>query len=210
MRKGRCRRCPRKWPTGINMHSERVTHARSHSPHNLATIQNYHRSFEAALRQHEKLRLRYMGARLTGRKLEGESPLDRRHSQVTILREPCIAVGEGRGEASVAARVGSAIERQKDRTRVPSRCVTSKPTRDMPSWRGMVRLRGVEEHRHARLSPGSGRPPCAILRGRMQGRSGKARVARAGDAWAEELDGVMVCAGQRPDQLGRSPTGALE
>ena len=121
-----------------------------------------------------RLRLRYMCARLTGRKAEGGSPLDRRHSQATILREPCAATREGRGEASVAVRVGSAIERRKKRTGVPRRYVTLKATRGRPPWRGLHRLRGVEEHRHAR-KPLAGTweasaPSCGVARRIAPGR----------------------------------------
>ncbi len=121
-----------------------------------------------------RIRLRYMCARLTGRKAEGESPLDRRHSQDTILREPCAATREGRGEASVAVRVGSAIERRKKRTGVPRRYVTLKATRGRPPWRGLHRLRGVGEHRHAR-KPLAGTweasaPSCGVARRIAPGR----------------------------------------
>ena len=46
-------------------------------------------------------------------KAGGESPLERRNNQTTFLREPCVGSREGADEASVAVRVGRAIEHRK-------------------------------------------------------------------------------------------------
>ena len=46
---------------------------------------------------------------------EGESPLERRSSQSTFLREPCVGTCEGAGEASAAVRAGRVMERRKIR-----------------------------------------------------------------------------------------------
>ncbi len=82
------------------------------------------------------------GARLTGREAEGWNPLERSLSQVTFLREPCVSVRKGRGEASVAVRAGSAMERPKNLLfGVPRRSLTSKPTRATMARRGPARRR---------------------------------------------------------------------
>ena len=46
---------------------------------------------------------------------EGESPSERRSSQSTFLREPCVGTCEGAGEASAAVRAGRVMERRKIR-----------------------------------------------------------------------------------------------
>ena len=104
---------------------------------------------------------RLMCARLTGRKVEGASPLNERPKLGRVLREPCVTVREGRGEASVAVRAGSAMERRKS---------------DHPGCRGVINRRrqhgacrygearpgpaaSKNTGTHVRLSPGPGRPP---------------------------------------------------
>ena len=46
-------------------------------------------------------------------KVGGASPLERRSNRTTFLREPCVGPREGAGEASVAVRMGRAIEHRK-------------------------------------------------------------------------------------------------
>ena len=46
---------------------------------------------------------------------EGESPSERRSSQSTFLREPCVGTCKGAGEASAAVRAGRVMERRKIR-----------------------------------------------------------------------------------------------
>ena len=46
-------------------------------------------------------------------KVGGASPPKRRSNQATFLREPCVGPREGAGEASVAVRMGRAIEHRK-------------------------------------------------------------------------------------------------
>ena len=46
-------------------------------------------------------------------KAGGASPLERRSNQTTFLREPCVGPHEGASEASVAVRMGRAIEQRK-------------------------------------------------------------------------------------------------
>ena len=53
-------------------------------------------------------------ARRTGKKAGGASPLERRSNQTTFAREPCVGSREGAGEASVAVRMGRAIEHRKN------------------------------------------------------------------------------------------------
>ena len=47
------------------------------------------------------------------RKVGGGSPLERRSNRSTFLREPCVGIREGTGEASVAVWAGRAIEHRK-------------------------------------------------------------------------------------------------
>ena len=100
-------------------------------------------------------------ARLTGTRVEGESPSERRQSHATILREPCVAAREGRGEASVAVRVGSAMERRKDVSPEcrdgPNRRRQHGTARDGEGRPGSAASKNTGTH--ASPWPGSGRPP---------------------------------------------------
>ena len=86
------------------------------------------------------------------RKVGGESPPERRSNQTTFLREPCAGSREGAGEASVAVRVGRAIEHRK---------------RDDPGCRGFQN--GRRQHRRHRFgempaSPAVSENPCTSAR----------------------------------------------
>ncbi len=57
-----------------------------------------------------RLGLAHLVCQANWQKVGGESPLERRSNQTTFLREPCVGPREGAGEASVAVRMGRAIE----------------------------------------------------------------------------------------------------
>ena len=100
-------------------------------------------------------------ARLTGRKVEGASPLNERPKLGRVLREPCAAVREGRGEASVAVRVGSAMERRKE-NHPGCRGVDVRRRQHGPCRYGEARTGPAASGNtgtHVCLSPGPGRPP---------------------------------------------------
>ena len=102
-----------------------------------------------------------MCARLTGRKVEGASPLDERLKPSRVLREPCGAAREGSGEASVAVRAGSAMERRKQ-FYPGCRGAVIRRRQHGPCRHGEARVGPAASENtgtYVRLSPGPGRPP---------------------------------------------------
>ena len=100
-------------------------------------------------------------ARLTGRKVEGASPLDERLKPSRVLREPCGAAREGSGEASVAVRAGSAMERRKQ-FYPGCRGAVIRRRQHGPCRHGEARVGPAASENtgtYVRLSPGPGRPP---------------------------------------------------
>ena len=90
--------------------------------------------------------------RRTGRKVGGASPPKRRSNQTTFLREPCVGPREGAGEASVAVRMGRAIEHRK---------------RIDPGCRGFqIGRRQHRRHRFGEMSadPAVSENPCTFAR----------------------------------------------
>ena len=85
-------------------------------------------------------------------KVGGASPPGRRSNQTTFLREPCVGSREGAGEASVAVRMGRAIEHRKG---------------DGPECRGFqIGRRQHRRHRFGEMSASSAvsENPCTFAR----------------------------------------------
>ena len=99
---------------------------------------------------YEHSALRDLVRQANWQKVGGASPPKRRSNQATFLREPCVGPREGAGEASVAVRMGRAIEHRK---------------RNDPGCRGFqIGRRQHRRHRFGEMSadPAVSENPCTF------------------------------------------------
>ena len=81
----------------------------------------------------QRARADLRGGRRAAGVLPQPRPLNERLEPSRVLREPCAIIREGRGEASVAVRVGSDMKRRnKSLSGVPRRFDSLKATRATP------------------------------------------------------------------------------
>ena len=78
----------------------------------------------------------------------------------------------------------------------------------VPQSRGTAGPRGVEEPSHAWTSTVGTWEGCGPPRQSCRGREGKEQSGLMMMNGPQQSDGVIVCAGQRPDRVGWSPTDA--
>ena len=135
-------------------------------------------------------------------------PCSKGMSHFVLARESCVGRREAVDEALTAARVGRALSTEIHIVRSAEAVIRVEGNTGRPALaRGGRAPRCPRPHgTHVRPTPGPGRP--SSRPGRKVGAvKVKAGAERRTHGW-KESDSAIVCAGQRPDQVGSSPTGA--